>query len=1445
MSTPIDTLKGQALGLGLSGDDVLKFVFNQQNIEREERAREREERAKEIEREEREKEREERERVRQHELEMAKLRTQNSIISSNDPISKPTLPIYREGEDIGSFLIRFERIAKLLDVSEETYAVRLGSVLTGKCVDIYASLSDEVTSNYDLLKKALLTGFLKTPDSYRHDFRSARVKAGETYDLFIIHLSRMFDQWVEACGIEKNYQSLKSFMLLDQFMSSAPPELRTYLKENDVRDLNRAAKLADSWTTAHRTYPRPLCDPKPKRPNIPSRTVVTPPPQSLEDSKAKQVLRKRDYSSLTCHGCGEKGHIRPSCPKNPLRFNTSVNTQHVGFCLNDTNTSKFMTSGTVNGAWVSTILRDTGCSCIIVSEKALPDVEVEGREKVRLADYLGRVNYFPKVKCFIRCPYYEGWTDVIRAPIKFCSVLVGNVPGVSNPELDSSSGPFHKLPSSPDILPSPTPGPSVEMKTQKDFSNTENVQSYHSQVPVQAVQTRAAIGKKVHPLVVPSLDPLTVTPSQFAELQQKCPSLENVRAKIISGEEEETKDGSVFKYERIDGLLYRKCVRATQLERVGKLKLVVPLDCRKLVLTTAHEGLLAGHFSHRKTELRVKDKFHWPGLTTDIRDHCRSCDKCQRLGSKGRVKPVPLKQMPIITEAFSRVAIDLVGPLSPQSSEGHRYILTFIDFSTGFPEAVPLKDISSISVAEALISIFSRVGIPREILSDNGTQFKSELMSQLHRLLGVKPLFTTPYHPSGNGRIERFHSTLKAALRKVCEDKARDWHRYLAPVLFALREMPSDRTGFSAFELLYGRQVRGPMAVLRDLWEDKSVKNDDRSIYEYVLQLRDRLEDCTKIAAQNAEISAQNYKAYFDVKSQERVFKTGDEVLLLLPDEKSKLLLAWKGPYKVLACKNKVNYVINQNGKPKLYHVNLLKRYYRRSQEFTANVLDEVTRLDFNEQPLVAQVHVEGDSDQEVKLDLPDLNINIVSKNPEVNNELTPEQKGEVKKLLEEFKDVFSDIPGCTTTLYHDISLCSTERLKPKLYPIPVHLQSYFREEVDTLLSQGIIRPSQSSHSSPVVMLRKPDGSYRMAIDYRILNSITEFHAEPMCNLEEDLHQFTGAKYFTELDLTKAYYQVPLTEKAKSLTAFPTHKGLMEFNRLPFGLVTACATYIKLMRKVLIGLHNVSFYFDNVLIYGKSWEEQVKAIHSVLKRLREHGLTVKPTKCRFGFMSIQYLGYVLDGKSIRPIDDKIRPILKAIPPSTKKTLRSFLGMVSFYRNFIEHASSLTSPLSDMLRKGVKEPLAWSQEAVDCFCKLKSVLANSPVLCLPDISQPFVLRTDSSDYGLGAILLQYVNNTPFPVAYASRKLSDSERKYSTIERECLGIVFGVQRFKFYLLGAEFILEVDHKPLVYLKNFKGNNSRLLRWALSLQPYRFRLVHIAGCDNVGADFLSRASR
>ena len=1441
-----EQLKAQAAELGLSGDEIGRYVLQQQALEREERALEREECK-------RRDELTEREEQRKHEL--AKLQAEKElelarIAVSSKPappnshgecVDRPRLPAYKDGDDLVSYLTRFERIAELLKVDANDYAVRLGALLSGKAARIYTSFSPEVISDYTLLKKSLLRSFCKTTDGFRVDFRSSKIQPGETYQQFSIQLGRYFEQWLEASNIDSTFSSLKDFMVLDQFLASLLPDLRTFIKERGVYTLGEAVQLADNWTSARNLYPKSSHSSQASRKSNKKEPAFT---------DAGSPAAKGSVSTLKCHQCGEVGHIRPRCPKNPRAFKQETSsTVKVGFCCDDRKVSNYCVSGTINGTWTSTIIRDTGCSSLIVSEEALPDADTTNCRKVTVYDYLGRSDTFPIVRCYLRCPYYDGWADAIRAPIKFATAMIGDIPGARKPDdpappvVSNVSASVSNVPASISVsqeqesLPVNNTAPATVVTSAQDI-----VSSSESEL-VCVVQTRAASArmKRLHPLVLPDLQPLKVTPSEFARLQETCPSLGSVRSKASTEQPEVARNGATYKFLWSDGLLYRECVASDRPGKVGTRTLVLPSDCRQVVLQVAHESPLAGHFSHRKTEWKVSTHFFWPGMGADIRDYCRSCDICQRKSYKGRVKNVPLQPLPVITEPFSRVAVDIVGPLSPPSSEGHKYILTLIDFASGFPEAIPLKDVDSVSVAEALLSIFSRVGIPREILSDRGTQFTSHLMAELHKLLGVKPQFTTPFHPSGNGRVERLHGPLKAILRKLCSEKPREWHRYLIPTLFALREMPSDRTGFSAFDLLYGRTVRGPLTVLKDLWEDRQLNDQDRTSLQYVIELRDKLTECAQIAAREADVSVSKYKSYFDLRSQDRQFKPGDEVLVLLPDSHKKLLVSWHGPFKVLEKRNKVDYLVDDPSGPKLYHANLLKQYYRRAHVNFAHVMDEVSVVDNDHTP--AGPFEAEDPDDTVPCTSFSIPDSVLDSVPNVNESLEWDRRASLEDLLSNFKDVFSQTPGCTTILQHDIVLSSTRRICAKNYPVPIHLRPYFETEVDNLLQLGIIQPSSSPHCSPVVMVRKSDGSYRMAIDFRQLNSITVFDAEPTCSAEVDLYKFVGATYFSELDLCKAYYQIPLTDRAKPLTAFSTHRGLMEFCRLPFGLVTACSTYIRLMRIVLADLPNICFYFDNIFIYSSDWPSHLSALTSVLERLRHHGLTAKPSKCRFGFPSVQYLGFVIDGVHLRPMQDKTEALKQISPPTTKKSLRSFLGMVSFYRRFIPLASELTGPLSDLLRKPQREPLRWTEDLLSRFTKLKDALSSLPVLRLPNPALPFVLRTDASNFGLGAVLLQYHDGTPHPVAYASRKMLDRERKYSTIEKEALAILFGITKFDFYLRGKQFILETDHKPLVYLQKSTSSNDRLTRWALQLQNYPFRLVHIAGTDNIGADFLSRS--
>ena len=300
-----------------------------------------------------------------------------------------------------------------------------------------------------------------------------------------------------------------------------------------------------------------------------------------------------------------------------------------------------------------------------------------------------------------------------------------------------------------------------------------------------------------------SEDALDLNPEELQRLQETDDTLEGV----VEGDR-------MF---RRNGVLYRRWVPRGQPEEAVTEQLVLPKQCRRTVLQLAHSIPLGGHLGKKKTADTVLKRFYWPSLYRDVADFCRSCSACQKSGRR-RVPASPMVPLPIIGEPFQRMAMDIVGPL-PRSRSGNRFVLVLCDYATRYPEAIPMRTVDAEAIAEELVGIFSRVGIPQEILTDQGTNFTSKLLGELYRLLNIKALRTSPYHPQTDGLVERFNGTLKGMLRKTAQEDGKDWDKLLPYLLFAYREVPQSSTGFSPFELLYGWDVRGPLDVVKEHWE--------------------------------------------------------------------------------------------------------------------------------------------------------------------------------------------------------------------------------------------------------------------------------------------------------------------------------------------------------------------------------------------------------------------------------------------------------------------------------------------------------------------------------------------------------------------------------------------------------------------------------------------------
>ena len=432
---------------------------------------------------------------------------------------------------------------------------------------------------------------------------------------------------------------------------------------------------------------------------------------------------------------------------------------------------------------------------------------------------------------------------------------------------------------------------------------------------------------------------------------------------------------------------------------------------------------------------------------------------------------------------------------------------------------------------------------------------------------------------------------------------------------------------------------------------------------------------------------------------------------------------------------------------------------------------------------------------------------------------------------------------GRTEKIPHSIHTGDHPPMRQPARRIPFVLRSLVDDMIQEMLDNQVIQPSTSPWASPVVLVKKKDGSYRFCVDYRRLNAVTKKDAYPLPRIDDTLEALAGARYFTTLDLASGYWQVTLDPAAQEKTAFITHSGLYEFNVLPFGLCNAPATFQRLMETILAGLtRNQCFvYLDDILVISSSWEEHLTNLDLVFKRLRYAGLRLKPKKCAFARRKASYLGHVISESGIEVDPQKVDKVRNYPRPTNLKTLRQFLGLTSYYRRFVSQFSKVADPLYALTGKNVQ--FTWTPTCQDAFDKLKNSLTSTPVLAFPNFKQPFILETDASGVGLGAVLAQaQVDGTTRPIAYASRSLQKHERNYCVSELEALAVVWSVKHFHSYLYGHHCTVQTDHSALKSLLNTPNPSGKLARWGLALQELDLEICYRSGKSNANADALSR---
>jgi len=572
-------------------------------------------------------------------------------------------------------------------------------------------------------------------------------------------------------------------------------------------------------------------------------------------------------------------------------------------------------------------------------------------------------------------------------------------------------------------------------------------------------------------------------------------------------------------YREVNGVVFH-----SRMNKLGgnEEQICLPTSYRQKCMSLAHSKF--GHLGRNKMCCLIKPYFYWPTISKDCQQFIRACDVCQR-ADKAKPPNNPMQLREVVTVPFERVAIDIVGPF-PNAKGGFKYLLTMIDLATRWPEAIPLKVTTSRVVINNLTNVFTRCGFPKAVVSDNGPQFIGKTFTRWLREQGIEHVRSSPYHPQGNGVVERLHRTLNANITKTAEKKG-NWASVVPMALYFIRSLPCQSTEVSPFMARQGWEPSTPIQLLYETWAERDLREVD--LEQWVLENNERVKSLRESCSLKLRESMEKRKKTWDSKAKIRVFAVGEEILMRKPGLCHKLEDSWEGPFVIVKQNSPLSYMID-TGDRKIpsVHVSLIKSYDRPEDIAKIGRATSVFEADGGDDDIVdryAEVKVTGD-------------------------ELDESQKKDVARIMERYGETLNKELGLTELAVFSIDTGESNPFYQQPYNTQAHFKDSINKELDWLLEKNFIRPSDSPWASPIVAVRKPDGTASLCVDFKRVNAVTTNQPFYMPRVEEVLEGVGKSKFISKLDLSKGYYQVKMDEKDICKTAFVCHRGKFEFTRM-------------------------------------------------------------------------------------------------------------------------------------------------------------------------------------------------------------------------------------------------------------------------------------------------------